>query len=943
MATANVRALAGWGVVVAACGNGPPAPEPIPVHVVVTSPRDQQLDVPTGSRILVSFSGAVPAGTDAAAQIVGPLGPVAVATRISGGGKTLELTSPDLAPGTRYEVDVPGATFHFTTRDVRPHAGPPRLIAFAGADPASAATIRDTATLELVFSEPLDPRSVVEGDASIELIDTTTGLTVPATLLAEGIHVALAPAAPLTAGDAYELVLGGALVDTGGEAFAATTLAFTAVDTLGSGPIAQHFRIRQPGDPMPEISRTDDANTIAIAHPLIGTASAPISPGAIDAALGDPAALGGPIAFTIPKGQRFSASGLAISLGGAVPSGLTTGEIQIELVANGGGLIEHNAFSAAPTDNTDAPLLVDLDLDVAVYASDPTGNAVLAQTLLGVQLTGIAMADDGALAIETLGTIDIGLLGLADAPSNLALDLISTTDVAPTDTQPPALLAAPTELAPDEGIELVFDEPIDLDRARAGGVTLLDAAAPVRTPIPAELESHGSVVVVRPLSPLASDHPYSVALADVADLAGNAMTAQAIALATPALAATTTPVAVLAVYPGTACALTAPTATSPGRCAGGGPNDDLYAPFTLAANERIAVAFDQPVRAASVLLGHQCGTGSVRIEHVSGDGKCIEPVAGTLLVHARDLAFVPDQPWLEGEAYRVQLVSGPDATCDPGELCGANGVAASFDPLAGAAAGGPDLVMPFVATAATTATTMIAGAAPITDVNGSGTIDPGETASDDNRAALQIAGTAGLITSATFAASDCAPDVAGVQACMYMTGAMPAQLGARRDQCTLPDGTVADTCVPVAISPQSLYSTSVTMTAAALGIGIATSTGKSVMRVRDHGAPLEAFIVDRGGTPTMVVALDLYMDAPQMSLPLSQHDLHSKPLAVALSGPVVFRSDGRIAIDLRNAADVPISVGISAPFGITGAVTLTVPAGEMHLQLLSPAQRARLP
>jgi hypothetical protein len=178
---------------------------------------------------------------------------------------------------------------------------------------------------------------------------------------------------------------------------------------------------------------------------------------------------------------------------------------------------------------------------------------------------------------------------------------------------------------------------------------------------------------------------------------------------------------------------------------------------------------------------------------------------------------------------------------------------------------------------------------------------------------------------------------------MYMTGAMPAQLGPRRDQCTLPDGSVADSCVPVAISPQSLFSTSVTMTAAALGIGISTSTGKSVMRVRDHGAPLEALIVDRAGTPTMLVALDLYMDAPQMSLPLSQHDLHSKPLSVALAGPLVFRSDGRIAIDLRNNADVTIAVGISAPFGITGTVTLTVPAGEMHLQLLSPAQRARLP
>jgi len=940
MATVIVRAVLGCAVV-AGCGTGLPPPVPMPSHVVVTSPRDGQLDVPVGGRIVVSFSGDVPA--DAAAQVIGPTGPVMVNSNVVGGGKTLVLTSSELAPGTRYEVDVAGVTFHFTTRDDRPHAGPPRLIAFAGADPATAATLRDTATLELVFSEPLDPRTVVDAIDGIQLIDTTTSLEVPATLLASGIHVALAPATPLAAGDAYELRLGSAIVDTGGEAFVATTLGFTAVDTQGAGPIAQHFRIRQDGDPMPAIARTDSSNTFAIAHPLIGTASAPISPGAIDAALGDPAALGGPIAFTIPKGQRFTASGLTIALGGAVPSGLTTGDIQIELIANGGGLIEHNSFSSIPTDNIDAPLLVDLDLDVAVYATDPTGNAVLAQTLLGVQLTGIAMADDGALAIETLGTIDIGLLGLATAPSDLALDLISTTDAAVPDRQPPSLLAAPAQVGPDEGVDLVFDEPIDLDRARAGGIALLDAAAPVPKPVPALIESHGSAIVVRPRAILEDGHAYAIALSDVADLAGNAMAAQTIAVATPVLAATTTPVAVLAVHPGTACALTAATAMSPGRCAGGGPNDDLYAPFTLPANEPVSVAFDQPVCATSVQLGKQCGTGSVRIEHLDEAGACIEAVAGSLSVRARDFAFVPDQPWLLGEHYRVQLVSGPNAACDSGELCGANNVAASFDPLAGAAAGGPDLVIPFTATAATTATTMIAGAAPITDINGSGTIDPGETPADDNRAALQIGGTAGLITSATFSATDCAPDLAGVQACMYMTGAMPAQLGEKRDQCTLPDGTVADTCVPVVISPQSLFSTSVTMTAAALGIGISTSTGKSVMRVRDHGAPLEAFIIDREGTPTMVVALDLYMDAPGMSLPLSQHDLHSKPLSVALSGPVVFRSDGRIAIDLRNAKDVPISVGISAPLGITGSVTLTVPAGEMHLQLLSPAQRARLP
>src|SRR3569832_2349887 len=154
------------------------------------------------------------------------------------------------------------------------------------------------------------------------------------------------------------------------------------------------------------------------------------------------------------------------------------------------------------------------------------------------------------------------------------------------------------------------------------------------------------------------------------------MPARTLGLATPTLAATTTPVAVLVIHPGTACALTAATAMSPGRCAGGGPNDDLYAPFTLAANEPVTIAFDQPVRTRSVTLGARCGIGSVRIEHVSADGACLEAIAGSLAVRARDLGFVADRPWVAGEHYRVQHVSGPHAACAPGELCAANGVAA---------------------------------------------------------------------------------------------------------------------------------------------------------------------------------------------------------------------------------------------------------------------------
>ena len=56
------------------------------------------------------------------------------------------------------------------------------------------------------------------------------------------------------------------------------------------------------------------------------------------------------------------------------------------------------------------------------------------------------------------------------------------------------------------------------------------------------------------------------------------------------------------------------------------------------------------------------------------------------------------------------------------------------------------------------------------------------------------------------------------------------------------------------------------------------------MRLREPaGGPVTGYIIDDGGEPTMVVALDLYMDAPDLSLPLVDgHDLHSKPLSISL-------------------------------------------------------------
>ena len=118
----------------------------------------------------------------------------------------------------------------------------------------------------------------------------------------------------------------------------------------------------------------------------------------------------------------------------------------------------------------------------------------------------------------------------------------------------------------------------------------------------------------------------------------------------------------------------------------------------------------------------------------------------------------------------------------------------------------------------------------------------------------------------------------------------------------------------------------------------------SVMRVREPATgPVTGYVIDDNGTPTLVLSLDLYLDAPDLSIPLSSHDLHSKPISVSLRGPLRFLPDGRIAIAVSNVADVPVTVNISAPLGISGTVTMVIPHGELKIQLVSPALRGGLP
>ncbi|MEO8551097.1 MAG: Ig-like domain-containing protein [Kofleriaceae bacterium] len=968
----------------AACNDAVPPLATAQPGVVFTYPADAQVDVPTGAHIFVTFSDPVEPGALGACGgsptaptggfcLVGPNGVVAATPTVIGDDKKTVQLAVQLDEGASYAayVDPSLATFatnlpasgtplfHFTSRSSRPRAAVPALVALNGGDPMHPDSYRplfETSTLELLFSEPLDPRGVALASGSIEFLDSLSQ-PVPATLFTDGIHVAIDPKTDLDAGKQYILKLGTKLVDLSGQPVAPLTLTLTPHDSRkGKDPIRQTLKTRQSSDPGSPTSRTGlPPNVVTIEKPLIGNQTANVLDSELATEMADPKALpdfGDAIAFTIRRGARLRNSALEVKLGGLIPVGLTTGDIQIELLTDGGGRLFRNPHQdpGQRPENERAPLYVDLTMDVAIYATDPKGNAVLSQTILGLQGVGVVSATDGVLDIETIASLDLGLLGVTSAPTNLALELITETNQSSlsADTAPPTLVASfpgqnDHDVAVDSGADILFSEPIDLDRARAGGVTLQTGAGAA---VPFEIESHGAAITVRPIARLARGSAYKVVFTDVRDVAGNPMgQLNPLAFSTSAIANTDTPAAIIGSHPGVGCALTGATATSPGRCVDGAGGDDLYHPFTLAVDQPAEVTFDQPIVPTSFTLGTACNGGSVRLEEVDATGTCTAVVKGSLIVHERSFQFVPDAPWVDGKTYKMTLVTGGNAGCDANEICGV-GETASFDILHGMSgngeAGGPNLVIPFKGVPATGATYLMPSTAPYTDLNGSGTIDTGEAKADDNRATMHVTGTTGAVSSAKFTTGPCEGGMAN-DGCMFITGAMATQLQPIQMGCTLPDGTSAATCMPITLEPGLMFGTSVGMDAVAL-FTLSTATQVSIMRIREPASgPVTGYVYDDNGTPTMMVKLDLYMDAPDMSITLSSHDLHSKPMSLTLKGPVGFTPDGRMSIAVANVADVPITINISTAGFVDSTVKLILPKDQMKLQLLSAPLRGALP
>lgn len=977
-------------------------PKPGP-GAIFAYPFDGQMDVPVGARIVVSFSDPVRAdelaqpcsGSGASVQggfcVSGPAGVVAGSAMIAGAdGTVIHFETDELRPGVDYQVhvspvildsEVPatnlpesGPLVSFRTRQDGPQAGvAPEVWSINGQPPGNARLpFLDFSTVRVLISEPVDPATVVLGD-SVQFVEVNGGTEtpVPGTLLLAGTHISFDPDEDLTPNATYRLRLTDTILDIGGEALVPGDYDFTPVNTsVEVSPENPDGRILQTlntdpavGDAtFPATSRVlgDTINSIRLVSQLVGETSIDVKDANLQAVMGDPALFPDMIPLAIRKGQLIESTGLDVRLGGAIPANLQTGDVTVRFISDATGFVVRNPFRTPDTlpDDFQSPLFVFLAFDAAVSATDQTGNSVLNQPLLDVQVAGIAAVKDGALVIETAGSMELDLLGVAKAPANLVLSMATTSPdaVAPTDTTAPTVTATypfdgQDDFSVTDSISLVFSEPVEADAA-AGDIELTEAGSPVDILV----QHSGSSLIVTPRQPLSYDRDFVLRINSARDVSGNSLspnTGDAIGgdgtleFRTPVLSnSNQSPPHLTSLFPGVPCALVDATAESPGRCAGGydiesdeDVLDDLYHPFTMPANGRAMATFDKPMNQASMQLGSTCGDGSIRLEALDDGGLCEGAVPATLVTRERSFQVIPNQYLQVGKTYRFVLGTGTNDSCNTGELCGANNQPLNPDPLNGGEdgdGGGPDPTVEyqFTVTPASEDTFVPALAMPYTDLNGSGIIEGGEVRRHENRAAMRIVDWSGLGGLPDFDEADCVEATPELENCLFVTAAMPVSMGAAESNCTVgtdDDGNpiTVDTCIPARIYPQVIYTTSMAME---LLFVFTLNTQRTVMRVREPvDGPAYGYVFEDPdtGSPVLMASLAVYMDAPDMILS-GAHDLHSKPLTIDIKGPIAFAEDGRMQINAANLRDIEVVMGIPL-----GSITLQIPAGEMKLQLMS--------
>ncbi|MDI9246561.1 Ig-like domain-containing protein [Marinobacter sp. CHS3-4] len=760
-------------ILLAACGgeeqtiNEPTGPG----SVVYSYPADGQIGVSQQSDTVLRFSHTI---TDSVNDLQSKISvttggtPVSFTVEKVDGGQSLKLMFDEpLAAATNFDVtfneplnaeggrnvDVPNASgdpgVQFQTRGslsgIASLTNTSETFEIASQVPSASGDFKamNFSTFRVTMTQPIHPDWESLG-GSVQLLDQDDQ-PVPATVLVKGNRIALDPcvtAEPTMCGSKDDILNSGAeytlqiqnlpsLTDPSGSRFSSdwtftprdtgptVTLKQTAIDSgLASGA--------SESESMKSILNGQVINGVTLNSVLQGNAGPSQQTGDLFAELAFAPAFKADEALPlrIPKGSVLRSTSLDVLVGGEVPvldaatgNLQTTGDIKVTMMSDASGYMSPNPY----TDDLSAPRHITLFMDVSMNTDNAQPNAALSQTLMGVELRGIAIVENGVLTIDAIGTVEPGLLGQEYTDSTIAFHLEAATDVDSAldaeneremDATAPSLLSwmpGPVDAIPatrqsmqrpGDPVILFFDEPLAPD-SLDGNITLTENGTTVSN---LDMKLDGTTITLNPEGGLKHGVDYQVLVNGVTDLAGNPTALAPLEFALDPIDGSSIvkrPPLALTTYPGYPCETNHSVLDLEngvlGQCydvrgdaytGGRDATVDTMPVSTMPADRPITVVFSKSIDPDSVIEGTTFIVEKVTQNGVgSGAITSSEPVSGRLELGPQRLRFFPDEAWQPGDHYRYTLASSEAAgACSAGTysaICDTDGLALKTDLLEG--------------------------------------------------------------------------------------------------------------------------------------------------------------------------------------------------------------------------------------------------------------------
>src|SRR5690554_2721702 len=412
-------------------------------------------------------------------------------------------------------------------------------------------------TFRLAMTQPVHPEWEQLG-GRIELLDQN-GEAVPATVLVKGNRITVDPCVAercgskediLAAGETYTLKFSNlaSLTNSAEDNRFSAEYSYTPRDT-GPTVMLEQQAVDSNGGAITSVLNDEAVYGVVLNSVLQGVTDSSQQTGSLFAELAYAPSFEAtePLPLRIPKGSVLASTSLNVRVGGKVQvldaatgADQQTGTIKVTMLSDASGYLSPNAY----TDDINAPRHISLFMDVSMSTEEAQPNAALSQDLMGVELRGIALVQNGVLTIDAIGMVEPNLLGQEYTDSTIAFHLQAATDVNSAldaeddwlrdlDTTAPKLLSwmpgaedaiPPTRQAmqrPGDPVILFFDEPLDPASVAEGVKLLADGEALTVGNGQLQTMLDGPSLTLNPVGGLKAGISYEVVATGLTDLAGN--------------------------------------------------------------------------------------------------------------------------------------------------------------------------------------------------------------------------------------------------------------------------------------------------------------------------------------------------------------------------------------------------------------------------------------